>query len=120
MRKFFDDYFNIRKMIKSKREYRQQMKRIELLPEDYQYVFRMIQKYMWQSVSGAGYDMMKVQGSLADLFEEGAADGREVLDITGTDVAGFAEELMKSTRTYEQDQKEKLNRKISRKLKNRQ
>ncbi len=38
MNKFFDDYFNISKIKKSKREYQQQMQRIKELPEDYQYV----------------------------------------------------------------------------------
>ena len=29
MKQFFDDYFNISKMIKSKREYKAQMQRVE-------------------------------------------------------------------------------------------
>ena len=61
MNKFFDDYFNISKMIKSKQEYKQQMVRVNALPKDYQYVFKEIQSHMWQFVSGAGYDMMEVQ-----------------------------------------------------------
>lgn len=34
MNKFFDDYFNIKIMIKSKKEYRTYMKRVEQLPAD--------------------------------------------------------------------------------------
>lgn len=34
MNKFFDDYFNIKIMIKSKKEYRTHMKRVEQLPVD--------------------------------------------------------------------------------------
>lgn len=32
MSKFFDDYFNISKIKKSKREYKQQMQRVKALP----------------------------------------------------------------------------------------
>lgn len=50
MKQFFDDYFNIAKMIKNKREYKDQMKRLKELPEDYQYVYKKIQSHMWQFV----------------------------------------------------------------------
>lgn len=78
MGKFFDDYFNINKMIKSKREYKQQMARVKALPEDYQYVFKKIQEHMWQFAAGAGYDMMEVHYGLIDLFEEGVELGKSV------------------------------------------
>ena len=77
MRDFFNDYMNIPKMIREKRRYKQQMARVHALPEDYQYVYKKIQNHMWQFVSGAGYDMMEIQYGLIDLFEEGAADGKD-------------------------------------------
>ncbi|MGO0078831.1 DUF1048 domain-containing protein [Streptococcus suis] len=58
MKQFFDDYFNISKIIKSKQEYNRQMARVKALPEDYQYVFKEIQSHMWQFVSGAGYEFV--------------------------------------------------------------
>lgn len=116
MKHFFDDYFNISKMIKSKREYRQEMARVKSLPEDYQYVFKEIQSHMWMFVSGAGYDMMKVHEGLLELFEEGAAEGKSVLEVTGEDVATFVDELLKNTRTYTEDWKSKLNQKIKNKI----
>ena len=119
MSKFFDDYFNINKIIKSKREYKQQMKRVGELPQDYQYVFKKIQEHMWQFAAGAGYDMMELQYVLIDLFEEGAADGKAVLEVTGEDVAAFVDELLKSTRTYTEDWRNKLNREITNKVINR-
>lgn len=60
--------------------------------------------------------MMEVQCDLIDLFEESAADGKNVLEITGKDVAGFVDELLKNTRTYTQDWRNKLNKKINKKL----
>ena len=116
MNKFFDDYFNISKMIKSKQEYKQQMVRVNALPKDYQYVFKEIQSHMWQFVSGAGYDMMVVQYGLIDLFEEGVAEGKSVLEVTGEDVAGFVDELLKNTKTYTEDWRNKLNQKIKNKI----
>ena len=65
---FFDDYFNIKKMIQSKREYKKQMARVEALPKEYQYVFKKIQERMWMFVAGAGYDMMKIHDDLVELF----------------------------------------------------
>lgn len=116
MNNFFDDYFNIRKIMKSKREYKQQMQRIKALPEDYQYVFQKIQDYMWQFTAGSGYDMMEVHYGLIDLFEEGAANGKSVLEVTGEDVAAFVDELLKNARTYTEDWKTKLNHEIKNKI----
>lgn len=116
MSDFFDNYFNIPKMIKSKREYKQQMARVELLPKDYQYVFKKIQGHMWMFAAGSGFDMMKLHYDLIELFEEGAANGKQVLEITGEDVAAFCDELLRSASTYTENWRETLNRDIMKKL----
>lgn len=116
MNKFFDDYFNIKKMVKSKREYKEQVKRENALPADYQYVFKKIQGYIWKFTVGAGYDTMEVQQGLLELFEEGAAEGKHILEITGEDVAGFADELLKNARTYTEDWRMKFNSEIQDKI----
>ncbi len=116
MKKFLDDYFNISKIVKSKREYKKQMERVNALPEDYQYVFKKIQEHMWQFASGAGYDMMEVHCDLIELFEEGALNGKAVLQITGEDVAAFVDELLKNTKTYTNDWRIKLNNEVKNKL----
>lgn len=113
---FFNDYLNIPKMIKEKRKYKQQMARVNALPEDYQYVFRKMQSHMWQFTAGSGYDMMEVQYGLIDLFEEGAINKKNVLEVTGEDVAAFAEELLKNTRTYTDDWRRKFNQDIMEKI----
>ncbi|MBE6828782.1 DUF1048 domain-containing protein [Caproiciproducens sp. R1] len=116
MSEFFDNYFNIKKIIESKREYKQQMARVEALPKDYQYVFKKIQSHMWMFAAGSGYDMMKIHYDLIELFEAGAAEGKPVLEITGEDVAAFCDELLRSARTYTEDWREALNRDILKKL----
>lgn len=116
MGSFFDNYLNIPKIFREKKIYREQMKRVEALPEDYRYVFKKIQSHMWMFASGAGYDMMQIHYDLIDLFEAGAVEGKSVLEITGHDVAGFCDELLKSAQTYTGDWRGKLNSDIEKKL----
>ena len=54
MKEFFNTYFNIKNMMDEKRKYRQQMARVNALPNDYQYVFKKIQEHMWSNVTGSG------------------------------------------------------------------
>ena len=59
--------------------------------------------------------MLHIQYELIDLFEAGAAEGRQVLDITGDDVA-FADELVANAKTYVSKYREDLNESIMKKL----
>lgn len=116
MNEFFNKYFNIKHIMQEKREYKQQMKRIEALPEDYRYTYKKIQKHMWSFAAGDGYDMLEVQYGLLDLFEESAAGGKPVLEVTGQDVAGFVDDLLKSTKTYTAGWRSQLNKEIAKKV----
>ena len=115
MKKFFDTYLNVKKIMEEKKKYRQQAARIAALPEEYRYVYEKIQKYLWSFAAGDGMDLVKIQEDLLELFEECAADGKKVLEVTGQDVAGFADELMKQANTYPAHMREKLNRDVARK-----
>ncbi|MFL0195007.1 DUF1048 domain-containing protein [Clostridium sp. WILCCON 0269] len=105
-----------KKMAGDKKEYKQQMARVKALPEDYQFVFEKIQKYMWNFAAGEGYDMLKIQYELIDLFEAGAVEGKKVLEITGEDVAAFCDELLRNAKTYTENWREKLNYDIIKKF----
>lgn len=37
---------------------------------------------------------------IVDFFEEGVAEGKGVLELIGTDVAAFCDDLVKDSRTY--------------------
>lgn len=100
----------ISKMIGDKKEYKEQMARAAALPEDYRFVFDKIQGYMWSFAVGDGSDMLKIQQGLIELFEEGAAEGRHVLDVTGDDVVGFCDELLRDTKKWTDNYRKKLNR----------
>lgn len=102
----------IQKMRKDKKEYRAQMARIQSLPQDYQFVFEKLQKYMWSFAGGNGYDMLHSQYDLIDLFEISAAQGKQVLDVTGEDVAGFCDELVRGNKLWTDGIRNRLNRKM--------
>ena len=116
MRDFFNKYCNVSNILKEKREYKEQMKRLEALPEEYRYTFDKIQNYMWSFATGDAMDILHIHYELLDLFEESAANGRRVLEVTGKDVAGFADELLKNATTYTDKNREKLNREIAKKV----
>ena len=115
---FFNDYLNFKHIAREKREFKRQQERANALPEDYRYVYRRIQHYMWGHSGGSGMDMLPIFTDLLDLFETGAAEGKPVLDVTGEDVAGFCDELLRNARTWTGNQREALNRDILHKLGN--
>lgn len=106
----------IKKMVGDKKEYKEQMTRVEVLPEDYRFVFEKIHGYMWRFAGGDGSDMLKTQQELIDLFESSAADGKHVLEVTGEDVVGFCDELLRDTKKWTDGFREKLNRDILNKI----
>lgn len=101
-----------RKLAGDKKEYKKQMARVKKLPRDYQLVYKKMQEYMWNFAAGNGYDMLKIHYELIDLFEDGAAEGKQVLEITGDDVAAFCDELLRNAKTYTENWHDKLNRDI--------
>jgi DNA-binding ferritin-like protein (Dps family) len=70
------------------------MARVKALPQDYQIVYKEIQKYLFK-VGGAC-----LLSGIIDFFEEGAALGKGVLEVTGSDVAAFCDDLIKDSKTY--------------------
>lgn len=108
----------IKKMIGDKKEYKNQLARIEALPEDYRFVFEKMQEYMWRFAGGDGSHMLKVQRELVELFEISAADNKHVLEITGEDVAGFCDELIRDTKKWTDKYGDKLNSKVMDKVEN--
>lgn len=96
-----------------KKEWREIKARAKALPSDYRTAYEEIQKYLWKT---SGLGSIKPFGSLLDLFEEGAAEGRSVLEITGNDVAAFADELVRGEDSYFEKSRQELNNGILKKL----
>lgn len=106
----------IKKMNRDKKEYQRQMARVQALPKSYRFVYKKIQNYMWSFAGGDGFDMLKTQYDLIELFEAGAAAGRHVLDVTGEDVAGFCDELIRGNKLWTDAIRTRLNKGMQRKL----
>lgn len=106
----------IKKILKDKQEYKEQMARVEALPEEYRFVFKKIQKYMWGFAGGDGLDMLKAQYGLIELFEISVADGKQVLEVTGEDVAGFCEDFMTDIKKWTDNYRDRLNRDFMKKF----
>jgi DNA-binding ferritin-like protein (Dps family) len=99
--------------IGDKKEWKAMERRAKALPGDYQVVYDEIKQYMWKS---SGLESTDVFKGLLDLFEEGAANGTQVLEITGDDVAAFCDELVRGEKTYTEKWRKTLNRDIAKKL----
>lgn len=87
---------NIKEIIEEKKEWKAHMARVKALPKDYQIVYKEIQKYIFKVGSVEVKDSMDLFLGIVDFFEEGAALGKEVLEVTGSDVAAFCDDLMKN------------------------
>jgi len=102
----------IKKMLDDKKEYKEMMARVEALPEDYREAYKKICNYMWSFSSGSGMDMLRIQYDLIDLFEAGAADGKDVLEVTGEDVTTFANGLIDQAKRWDDQLRNHLNKSI--------
>jgi DNA-binding ferritin-like protein (Dps family) len=89
----------IQDIIEGKKQWRAHMARVRALPPDYQIVYREIQRYLFKIGPVDLADGCLLTG-LVDFFDEGVADGRGVLDLIGSDVAAFCDDLVKGSRTY--------------------
>lgn len=84
----------------SRNEWRAHVARVKALPQDYQIVYKEIQKYLFKVGPVELTEMTGLLSGIVDLFEEGAASGKGVLEVTGNDVAAFCDELIKDSKTY--------------------
>ena len=98
---------------KEKKGWRETKVRAKALPHDYRIAYEEIQNYLLKT---SGIVTLAPFTSLLDLFEEGAANGRNVLEITGNDVAAFADELVRGEQSYFDKMRQDLNSDIAKKL----
>ncbi|MEV4804322.1 DUF1048 domain-containing protein [Nonomuraea sp. NPDC049421] len=101
----------VRDLIEGKKQWRAHMARVKALPADYEIVYREIQKYYFKV---GPIDLLNgsLLADLLDFFEEGVADGKGVLGLIGEDVAAFADDLIKDSRTFAKIHQESVARKL--------
>jgi DNA-binding ferritin-like protein (Dps family) len=102
---------------RQKREWRGHVRRVKALPPDYRAVLEQIEKYIWNFA--ADEQMIAVLDGILDLFEEGASQGRSVLEVTGDDVAAFVRSILEEVQsaTWMGRKADQLNAKVRRILK---
>ncbi|NMH73589.1 DUF1048 domain-containing protein [Bacillus sp. RO2] len=96
--------------LNDKREWKEMEARAKALPTEYRNAYYAIQKYMWTAGGPTDWNEYKrIFDGMLELFEQGAAEGKKVTDLTGEDVAAFCDELVKDTETYKDKYRKKLN-----------
>ena len=98
-------------------KWRAHMARVKALPQDYQIVYKEIQNYRFKVGPVELTDGTDLLSGIIDLFEEGAALGKGVLEVTGSDVAAFCDDLIKDSKTYADVYQESINQEVSKAVK---
>ena len=107
----------ISRMIDEKRRYRQYKARIERLPASHRTAVAALERYTnYLGGLGDGASILSMLDDLADLFEQGAADGTPVREIVGEDPVEFAEAFLRNypAGAWIRRERERLTRGIAR------
>ncbi|SCP97584.1 DNA-binding ferritin-like protein (Dps family) [Anaerobium acetethylicum] len=107
----------IKDIIEDKKKWRAHVARVKKLPQDYQTVYKEIQKYLFKVGPVELTGGIGLLSGIIDLFEEGAALGKGVLEVTGSDVAAFCDELIKDSKTYADSWQESADRDVDKAMK---
>ncbi|WP_175072799.1 DUF1048 domain-containing protein [Terribacillus sp. AE2B 122] len=101
--------------IADKREWKEMEMRAKALPSEYHTAYNAMKEYMWVSYGLSDWnEINRIFRGVLDLFEEGAAEGKKVTDLTGKDTAAFCDELVKDSPTWRDKYRIKLNNKVNR------
>ncbi|MFJ9721173.1 DUF1048 domain-containing protein [Streptomyces sp. NPDC101209] len=89
----------IQDIIEGKKQWRAHVARVKELPPDYQIVYKEMQKYLFK-VGPVSLSDGPLLPEIVDFFEGGVAEGKGVVELIGTDVAAFCDDLIKDSPTY--------------------
>jgi DNA-binding ferritin-like protein (Dps family) len=104
---------SIQDIIEGKKKWRAHVARVNALPKDYQIVYKEIQKYLFKVGPVELTDGTGLLSGIVELFEEGVALGKGVLEVTGSDVAAFCDDLIKDSKTYADIYQESVSREVN-------
>ena len=112
-----DIIVSIQDAIEGKRKWQQKwrahMARVKALPQDYQIVYKEIQNYLFKVGPVELTDGTDLLSGIIDLFEESAALGKGVLEVTGRDVAAFCDDLIKDSKTFADILQESIDQEVN-------
>jgi DNA-binding ferritin-like protein (Dps family) len=99
--------------LKEKAEYKANRKLLKELPEDYQHVYKVIEKYMYNFTFNG--EVFKILMDVLEAFAIAAQDKKPVLSLIGDDVVGFCDNIIKKSqvKTWHDKQREELRKKIN-------
>jgi DNA-binding ferritin-like protein (Dps family) len=107
---------------KWQKKWRAHMARVKALPQDYQIVYKEIQNYLFkvgpvELIDGMDFLSTDLLSGILDLFEEGAALGKGVLEVTGSDVAAFCDDLIRDSKTFADVLQESIDQEVNKAVK---
>ena len=108
---------NIKKIIEGKKEWKAHVLRVKELPQDYQIAYKEIQKYLFEVGPVELNEGIGLLSEIISFLEEGAATGKGLLEVTGTDVAAFCDALIEDSKTYADLYQESINQKVDKAMK---
>jgi DNA-binding ferritin-like protein (Dps family) len=82
--------------IKQKKRFRQYKARTERLPASYRTAIEAVQRYSYYFGHGTTDSGLSMLEDLADLFEQGAANGTPIRELVGEDPVEFAEAFLRN------------------------
>ncbi len=103
----------IQDIIEGKKQWRAHQARVKALPPDYRIVYQELQRYLFK-VGPVDLTEGNLLSEIVDFFEHGVASGQGVLDLIGTDVAAFCDDLIKDLPTYADLYQESITKKSGR------
>ncbi len=108
---------SIQDIIEGKKEWRAHMARVKALPQDYQIVYKELQKFLFKVGPVELTDGTELLTGIIELFEEGAVLGKGVLEVTGRDVAAFCDDLIKDSKTHADIYQESVDQEVNKAMK---
>ena len=99
-------------------KWRAHMARVKALPQDYQIVYKEIQNYLLkvgpvEPSDGTDFLSGDLLSGIVDHFQECATLGKGVLEVTGSDVAAFCDDLIKDSRTFADTLQESVDQEVN-------
>lgn len=84
--------------------------RAQALPRDFRSTYGDLKSYLWKFTADDGRDIVAALGRILALFETSAAAGKKATDVTGGDLAVFADEYVPEAHpAYQTSWRNKLN-----------
>lgn len=86
--------------------------RADALPREFASTYGALKSYLWKfTADDDGKDVVAALGRILSVFETSAAEGTEVVEVTGPDLAAFADGYLPASRpAYQSSWRDQLNR----------